>query len=115
METRWSEQNIDTIKEFVSLQRESEHSILLAITLSDDGRHIGNIKLGPINKYHKYGDISYFIGDKSMWNKGITTKAINLLCGYGIDHIGLHRIEAGAYAMALGSWRALGRVEKLNN
>lgn len=107
LETRWTEQTIDTIKDFVSLQRESEHSILLAITLSDDGRHIGNIKLGPINKHHKHGDISYFIGDKNMWNKGIATKAINLLCGYGIEQIGLHRIEAGAYAAALGSWRAL--------
>ena len=32
--------------------------------------HIGNIKLGPINKYHKYSYISYFIGNKNFLGKG---------------------------------------------
>ena len=107
LETRWKDQTIESIREFVSAQRDSDNNLLLAITLSDDGRHIGNIKLGPINKYHRHGDVSYFIGDKSMWNKGIATKAINLVCGYGIEQLHLHRIEAGAYAGAVGSWRAL--------
>lgn len=107
LETRWTVQNLDTVKKFVATQRDSDNSILLAITMSDDGRHIGNIKLGPINSYHNYGEISYFIGDKSMWQKGLATKAINLICGYGIERMNLHRIRAGAYAEAKGSWRAL--------
>lgn len=107
LETRWTEQNIDSIRSFVQLQRDSEDSILFAITLLEDGRHIGNIKLGPINKYHHHADVSYFIGDKTMWGKGIATKAINVVCGYGINYLKLHRVEAGTYETAVGSQRAL--------
>ena len=107
LETRWSEQNLASIQSFVQSQRESDNSILFAITLANDGRHIGNIKLGPINNHHRHADVSYFIGDKTMWGKGIATKAINLVCGYGFRDIKLHRIEAGTYAKAVGSQRAL--------
>ncbi|KHM52663.1 hypothetical protein NZ47_03425 [Anaerovibrio lipolyticus] len=107
LETRWTEQTLESVRSFVQSQLGSENSILFAIMLEDDGRHIGNIKLGPINEHHHYADISYFIGDKSMWGKGIATKAINLVCGYGISDMNLHRIEAGTYAKAIGSQRAL--------
>lgn len=107
METRWSDQSIESIQSFVQSQLDSENSILFAITLAEDGRHIGNIKLGSINSHHSHADISYFIGDKAMWNKGIATTAINLVCGYGFNKLNLHRIEAGAYAAATGSQRAI--------
>ena len=107
LETRWITQDGNTIKEFVRGQRENDHSILFAITLSKQGTHIGNIKIGPIERHHSHGDISYFIGDKRYWNKGIATKAINLVCGFGFEELKLRRIEAGCYADAVGSWKAL--------
>lgn len=106
LETRWSEQNLETIKEFVGMQRGNSHSILLAIVVKDTNQHIGNIKIGPISRYH-HADISYFIGEKSYWGKGIITEAIGLICQFGFDELGLHRIEAGAYEAAIGSWKAL--------
>lgn len=107
LETRWSIQDLESIKGFVKSQRENEHSILFAIILQAECRHIGNIKIGPINRYHSRADISYFIGDKSKWNKGIITDAIKLVCEYGFEQWDLHRIEAGAYCAAIGSWKAL--------
>ncbi len=107
METRWSEQNADQIMEFVKSQRENDHSVLFAIIELTGGKHIGNIKIGPVHPHYHHADISYFIGAKSMWHKGIATEAIRLICGYGFDELGLHRIEAGAYEAAVGSWRAL--------
>ena len=41
---------------------------------------MGNIKLGPINKYHKTAFISYFVGERKLQNSGIGTKAIKLIC-----------------------------------
>lgn len=107
LETRWTLQTLESIRSFVQSKLESDDSILFAITLADDGRHIGNIKLGPINKHHHHADVSYFIGDKAMWGKGIATKAINLVCRFGFNDMHLHRIEAGTYAKAIGSQRAL--------
>lgn len=107
LETRWEKQTMSSIKAFVQSQRENDHSILLTIRLASDDKHIGNIKIGPINRHHQHADISYFIGDKEFWGKGIATRAINLVAGFGFHELNLHRVEAGAYAAAVGSWKAL--------
>lgn len=107
LETRWHKQDIDAIQNFVISQLNNDHSILFAIIFDNTNCHIGNIKIGPVDKYHHNADISYFIGDKSLWGKGIATKAIQLVCSFGFNELHLHRIEAGAYSAAVGSWKAL--------
>ena len=107
LETRFYKQNIKTIKDFVKTQIESDHSLLFAIINKKENSHIGNIKIGPINPHHNHADISYFIGDKNHWNKGIATEAISLICQYAFEDLNLHRLEAGAYSEAIGSWKAL--------
>lgn len=98
---------METVLEFVKSQRDNHHSILFAIILADKDRHIGNIKIGPVNEKHRHADLSYFIGDKGQWNRGIATEAINLVSEFGFKELNLHRAEAGVYAAAEGSWRAL--------
>lgn len=107
LETRWEKQNLEMIRSFVDNQRKNDHSILFAIISKKCDEHIGNIKIGPINKYHNHADISYFIGNKAYWNKGIITEAIGLVCKFGFLTIGLNKIEAGVYETAIGSWMAL--------
>ena len=106
LETRWCEQNIESIKDFVRKQIESEDSYLFAIC-KPDGTHVGNIKIGPINNRYKHADISYFIGDKNLWNKGVATDVIERTCKFGFEELELHKISAGAYKQARGSIRAL--------
>ena len=107
LETRWQVQSLDMINAFVESQRENDHSVLFAIVFNNTDTHIGNIKIGPINRHHNHADISYFIGEKNLWNKGIATEAIRLVCNFGFNDLNLHRIEAGAYSTAVGSWKAL--------
>jgi len=107
LETKWSEQNLDTIRSFVETQRENTNSILFAIVFKSNNMHIGNIKIGPIHPYYHHADISYFIGEKDYWCKGIATEAIRLVCRFGFNELALHRIEAGAYDCAVGSWKGL--------
>lgn len=107
LETRWEKQDLESITDFVRGQRENHHSILFAITLTDSGRHIGNIKIGPVHPHYFHADISYFIGEKDLWGKGCATEAIGLVCRFGFEELGLHRIEAGTYEEAVGSQKAL--------
>ena len=107
LETKWSTQNLESVRLFVKSQRENNHSVLFAIVCKENDRHIGNIKIGPIHPHYRHADISYFIGDKEYWQKGIATEAIRLVCRFGFDELNLHRIEAGAYDCAVGSWKAL--------
>lgn len=105
LETRWSEQTLESIRVFVKSIRESTHSYLFAILY--ENRHVGNIKIGPIHPIYKFADISYFIGDRSVWNKGIATKAIRLIVKFGFEELNLNRIEAGAFEQNIGSQKAL--------
>lgn len=107
LETKWVRQDMESIEAFVKSQRENNHSVLFAIISREENSHIGNIKIGPIHEHYRHADISYFIGDKQFWNKGIATEAIKLVCEFGFEELRLHRIEAGAYAAAVGSWKAL--------
>lgn len=107
LETKWVEQTMETIQNFVESQRENNHSVLFAIISKESNLHIGNIKIGPVNEHHKHADISYFIGNKAYWNKGIATETIRLICKFGFEELGLNKVEAGAYETAVASWKAL--------
>lgn len=107
LETRWHHQDIGTVRDFVHNMLISEEHYLFAIILNDNGTHIGNIKLGPINRYHGYADVSYFIGERQCWRKGFATEAIKLVTQFGFEVLHLYRVQAGAYAKNIGSVRAL--------
>ena len=83
-----------------------DDELFLAICLQDNHKHIGNIKLGPINLIHKYAEISLFIGDKNEWGKGLATEAIYTLTNYVFDILKLHKLTAGCYANNISSVKA---------
>ena len=43
--------------------------------MKKDLKHIGNIKIDPINVKHKYGEYGILIGDKTQWGKGFAIEA----------------------------------------
>lgn len=107
LETRWSEQNLESIRHFVQLMSASPVNYLFAIFQKSTQCHIGNIKVGPIDTNHGYADVSYFIGEKSCWGKGYATEAIRLAADFAFTRLSLHRLQAGLYAGNRGSARAL--------
>jgi len=107
METRYSRQNFDTITAFVKEKRASHDSYLFAIVERCSNRHIGNIKIGPINERYHNADISYFIGEKDCRRKGYATEAIKLVCEFGFSVLKLHRIQAGVASENVASSRVL--------
>ncbi len=107
LETRWEKQSIPKIQEFVENVRGSEHSCLFAIIAFPGGKHIGNIKIGPIHPHYPHADISYFIGDRSSWGKGYATEAIKLVTEWAFSELGLHKVQAGVFDENIGSIRAL--------
>jgi len=110
LETRWSTHDLDTVRQFVSAMRNDADNVLFAICEAEGGTHVGNIKLGPVNWIHRYADISYFIGDRSFWSRGLATDAIRTVTGFGFEVLKLHRLQAGVYRSNGASARALERV-----
>lgn len=106
LETRFFPQSMGKIQEYVEMTNAKSDQVFLAVCLNQDGRHIGNIKLGPINWIHRFAEISLIIGDKEQWGKGHATEAIKLVADYAFQVLDLHKITAGSYSTHAGSVRA---------
>lgn len=107
LETRFEEQTIDRITAFVGEQKQCMDSYLFGIFTREDSRHIGNIKLGPINSIHDTAQISFFIGDRSSWGHGFAREAVATVVEWGFNKLGLVRVEAGCYEQNFASLRVL--------
>ena len=103
LESRFAPQNYDTIAEYVASIGNSPDSILFAMIERRASRHIGNIRLGPIDHNHRYAEIGLLIGERDCWGVGYAREAITLIRDYAFDRLGLHRLTAGCYAPNKGS------------
>ncbi len=106
LEARFSKNTKPAMREFVASALENPGVLFLAIVLKDGDRHIGNVKLGPINRTHNCGDVGIVIGEKDCWGKGYATEALKLLSDYAFRKLRLHKLNAGCYAANLGSTKA---------
>ncbi len=106
LETRYFPQSMERIKEYVEMANTKSDQVFLAICLNHNGQQIGDIKLGPINWIHRFGEISLVIGEKEHWGKGYASEAIRLVSDYTFGILNLHKVTAGSYSTNLGSVRA---------
>jgi len=86
--------NLPTFFEMVKYhQQEGRAGRSLSLAMWFEGAVIGQITLGGIS-YGAYrgGHIGYWI-DKEHASKGLTTRAVRELTRYGLEELGLHRIE----------------------
>ena len=92
---------MDSTKDFVAKKYFSKNDLLFGIFV--EGLHVGNIKLGPIKFEHMVAEISYFIGNKEFWGKGIASKCVKTIVQFAIVDLGLKKINAGYYENNIGS------------
>lgn len=110
LESRFAPQGHASIAAFVAGALASEKDLLLGIRSVALGRHVGNIKLGPINREHGLGEVGIMIGDRGAWGQGLASRAIAMLRDIAAEELGLRRLTAGCYASNIGSRRAFERA-----
>ena len=101
--TRYLEVGIfPTTKEALAqyLEAVAKHpmNVMLAIVDRATDRHIGNIKLGPVNLIHRHAELGILIGEKAFWGRGYAREAIDLVLDYGFSRLNLHKIQLGVHA-----------------
>lgn len=111
LEVRFSPpQTVKHLQQFIEQTNASKDSLMLGIFLHSENRHIGNIKLGPIDWNHSVADIGLLLGDKTQWGKGYATVAISLITDYAFGLLKLTKLTAGCYALNEGSTKAFVRA-----
>lgn len=106
LESRFEKWSIKKLEDYVTKIQDNPDYVFLSIILKDENRHIGNIKIGPINQIHKFADVGLIIGERSFWGRGLATEALKLIVDYAFNTLNLHKLTAGAYADNIGSIRA---------
>ena len=96
LESRFENHTLQNVERYVSDQL-SNPDVVFAAMVDGTDRHIGNIKLGPINWYHRRGDIGILIGEPDAWGRGYATEAISAFSTFAFEEVGVERLTAGAY------------------
>ena len=98
-----------SIRKFVKEINLSKNDFLYGVFFKENNEeiHVGNVKIGQINYYHKFGDISFLIGNKSFWNRGLATVAVSKGIVIAKNKFKLKKLTAGAYENNHGSIKVL--------
>lgn len=96
MEFRFTVWTKEKLIKYMS-ERQANPEYFWAICMRDNNIHIGNIKLGSIDRDHLRADIGLMIGDKSYRGRGLGTEAIRLVTDFAFTKIKLQKLTAGAY------------------
>jgi spore coat polysaccharide biosynthesis protein SpsF (cytidylyltransferase family)/RimJ/RimL family protein N-acetyltransferase len=87
---------IEEVKQYIKEKKENPNCLFFGIFLKDTEKHIGTIKLEPIDFKNKKAPLGILIGNKNYWGLGICTNAVKLLIDYAFNNLGLDKIELSA-------------------
>jgi RimJ/RimL family protein N-acetyltransferase len=74
---------------------EKKQILFWGIHLKENQKHIGNIKIDPVNAKHGFGEYGILMGDKNEWGKGYATEASLRIIKYCFEELGLRKINLG--------------------
>jgi ribosomal-protein-alanine N-acetyltransferase len=106
LESRFQKFTEASLEAYVARFAADPDHVFLAVVARDTDAHIGNVKLGPIDRHHRVADMGLLIGDRAYWGRGIATEVIRLVARYAFDELGLRKVTAGCYSTNRAAIRA---------
>ena len=92
------------------IEQEQKNIFFWAIHIKESNKHIGNIKIDPINYNKKTGEYGILMGDKKNWGKGYGNEASRRIIKYCFEDLKLKEITLGVNK---DNHRALRLYEKM--
>ena len=93
LETRKA--TIPELKKYIREKNKNPNCLFLGIFFKKNNKHIGNIKLEPIDFKNHQATLGILIGDKNYWGKGMGKEATKLLVNYAFRKLNLKEINLG--------------------
>lgn len=85
---------LELLNTYIENQYEKE-AYFWAIHLKETRKHIGNIKIDPIDIETKSGEYGILIGDKESWGKGYAKEATNTILNFCFNELALSKVTLG--------------------
>lgn len=93
LETR-GQYTIEKLIEYLS-DVEVKDILFWAIIIKDSGKHIGNIKIDPVNIIHGLGEYGIMMGEKTEWGKGYAFEASKMVIEYCFETLDIRKLNLG--------------------
>lgn len=108
LEARFSTHSLESVRAYVASMCASSSALHCGLFLRESSIvHVGTVTLPKIDYPHKVAELSYVIGRKEYWGKGLGTEAVNAGCQIAFNQLEIRKIQAGVYASNIGSQKAL--------
>lgn len=82
------------LKNFI-IEQEQKNILFWAIHLKESKKHIGNIKIDPIDYDKKTGEYGILMGDKKNWGNGFGNEASRRILKYCFEELKINEITLG--------------------
>lgn len=104
------EETRDFVRKAISERQADPRRVFeLAITLRNDPRVIGAIRVFVENERHRQGHVGYIL-NRALWSTGYMTEAAAALLAFGFKDLGFHRIWTTCDTRNIGSMRVLEKI-----
>ena len=90
--------------DFLRYGQETKLRFQYAICVEDSGLHIGNVKIGDINRKTMVSELAIFLGDQYYWGRGFATATHRLAIKIAFEKLRIRKLHAGQHR---GNDRAL--------
>lgn len=98
--------------------QEEKKIFFWAIHLKESKKHIGNIKIDPIDKERNSGEYGIMMGDKSEWGKGYAKEASLRVLEFCFEKIKLSQVTLGVIENNINAFKLYEKmgfkIEKVN-
>lgn len=83
------------LKIFLENVDKDKELLCWAIHIKESNKHIGNIKISPLNNRHGFAEYSILMGDKTEWGKGYAFEASRAVVDYCFKEENIRKIVLG--------------------
>ena len=84
---------IEEVESYCYNLMESDDNYLFAIIDNEDDKHIGNVRLGPIDSKERQCQFGMMIGDKSYHGRGIGTEVVKIAVKFCFDELHMRSVH----------------------
>ena len=94
--------NINKLEKYLT-EVEDNPKYFWAIVLKENKKHIGNIKIDPINFKHFFGEYGIMIGDTNSWRRGYAEEVSKEVLNFCFQILKLRKINLGVLKLNKGA------------
>lgn len=86
---------LSELTKYIQEKLESDNAIFFGIYWKGNDKHIGTVKLEPIDMEHGRATMGILIGDKEYWGRGIAVEVTNMMVYFVFGTLELPEINLG--------------------